>query len=454
MEYISEHKRIHLIGIGGCSMNGLAQILQSHGHQVQGSDRMASPFTERLAELGIPVHIGHQPENLGNADLVIYSAAIKPDNPERAAAQSRGIPALERSVALGQLSASYKEVLGVAGCHGKTTITSMLALITEQSAMDATVHVGGFVDFLHGGTRVGSHELFITEACEYVESFLTLKPTMAIINNIDDDHLDYYRDIEHITEAFRKFLTLLPEYGLFLGCTDDPRVQRLLTQFPGHSISYGMTEADYVPANIEYDALGNPAYDLMRHGVRLGRITLQVPGRHNIINSMAAAAAALALGADFPDIVEALGKFRNTRRRFEFLGERIDGAKVFHDYAHHPAEIFATLDAASRYPHRRLWCVFQCNSYTRAKTLFTGKVDCFADADLVLVPDIYPGREQDNGSVHARDMVQSIRESGTEALYLQSFADIRCYLDAYAQPGDIILTLGSGDVFTQSQKLL
>ena len=228
MTHITDHKTIHLIGIGGCSMNGLAQILRDRGYAVQGSDANVSPFTQRLQELGVPVAIGHSADNLGAADLVIYSAAIKPTNIERVAAKERGIPELERSVALGQLTEGYKDVIGIAGCHGKTTITSMLAYICESGKPDATVHIGGFVDILHGGVRIGAHDMFITEACEYVESFLTLRPTVALINNIDDDHLDYYKDIDHITDAFRKFLALLPEGGMFIGCADDPRVRRLL----------------------------------------------------------------------------------------------------------------------------------------------------------------------------------------------------------------------------------
>ncbi|HWS30036.1 MAG TPA: UDP-N-acetylmuramate--L-alanine ligase [Clostridia bacterium] len=453
MAHISEHKKIHLIGIGGCSMNGLAQILRSRGYEVQGSDVATSPFTERLAELNIPVTIGHSAKNVGGADLVIYSAAIKPDNVERVYAREHGIPELERSVALGQLSEHYKNVVGIAGCHGKTTITSMLALVSESGALDATVHVGGFVEFLHGGVRLSDSDLFITEACEYVESFLTLRPTVALINNIDDDHLDYYRDIEHITDAFRKFLALLPEDGLFIGCSDDMRVRELLEAYAGHKISYGLRDADYTPADIEYDELGCPSYTLTHQGNPLGQLTLHVPGEHIVIDSMAAAVAALSLGAPFAAIAESLTRFKNTRRRFELYGER-NGVKVFHDYAHHPAEINAVLDAASRYPHKKLWCVFQCNSYTRAKTLFIGDLTCFQHADAVLVPDIYPGREKDDGSVHARDMAAAINKSGTKAVYLSTFEEIRTWLDENAHFGDIVVTLGSGDVYKQTWKLL
>ncbi len=449
-------KRVHLIGIGGCSMNGLAQILRARGYEVTGSDRDSSPFTERLLSMGIPVSIGHKAEQVGNAQAVIYSAAIKPNNVERESARLKGIPEIERSVALGEISKQYKEVVGVAGCHGKTTITSMLARIAQSGALDATVHVGGDVDFLSGGTRVGSNDLFITEACEYVESFLTLKPTIAIINNIDDDHLDYYKDIEEITEAFRKFLRLLPDDGLFLGCSDDARVRALLSgpPKPVRTVSYGLTDADYTPENIVFDEYGCPAFDVVHNTKTLGRIALHIPGRHNIVNALAACAVSLALGENFADIAEGLCHYTLTHRRFELFGER-EGIKIYHDYAHHPAEVAAVLDAASRVPHTKLWCVFQCNSYTRAKTLFCRNVTCFELADCVLVPDIYPGRETDDGTVHARDMVAAINDhEAGKGIYLGTFENIRAYLDEHAKPGDLVLTLGSGDVYKQTKKLL
>lgn len=464
MTHIRDHRKIHLIGIGGCSMNGLAMILRARGYSVQGSDRAASPFTERLAELGIPVALSQRAENLADADLVIYSAAIKPDNPERAAARARGVPEIERSVALGQLSEGYGEVACIAGGHGKTTITSMLAHIAETGALDATIHVGGYVDILQGGTRIGAKDTFITEACEYVESFLTLRPTLALINNIDDDHLDYYADIGAIEDAFHRFLALLPPEGLFLGCADDPRVRAMLVSRAasapkGRSISYGMEKADYTPSNIRYDKEGAPSFDLCFQGKALGRIVTHAPGAHIVIDAMAAAAVALALGTPMDKVAEGLAAFRNTRRRFEYYGER-EGVRFYHDYAHHPAEIRTALDAASRIAAQdeageaMVFCVFQCNSYTRAKTLFTGKVDCFAQADTVLVPDIFPGREQDDGSVHARDMVEAIRAGGATALYLPTFEEIRLWLDQNMHPGDLVVTLGSGDVYLQTKKLL
>ncbi|MCE5188722.1 MAG: UDP-N-acetylmuramate--L-alanine ligase [Clostridiaceae bacterium] len=453
MAHIDDAKRIHLIGIGGCSMNGLALILKSQGHRITGSDRERTQFTDALDHEGIRYTIGHTGELLGDAELVIYSAAIKPDNPERVLAREKGIPELERSVALGQISERFPEVVAIAGCHGKTTITSMLAIINDRAKMDATIHVGGYVEFLAGGVHVGKRDVFVTEACEYVESFLTLKPTIALISNIDDDHLDYYENIDAIYAAFEKFLALLPENGVFVACVDDFRVRALAAKSARTVVSYGLTGGDYTAADIEFDALGNAGFDVLRRGETLGKVQLSVPGMHNIVNALGAIAVSDRLRVPFATIAQALHAFRNTRRRFEYYGER-NGVKVFHDYGHHPSEIRATLDAAKRVPHKKLYCVFQCNSYTRARTLFCSNVTCFSDADCVLVPDIYPGREKDTGIVHARDMVAAINETSRNAVYLPTFEEIRLYLDAHAGEGDLVVTVGSGDVYRQTKKLL
>ena len=453
MAHIDEAKRIHLIGIGGCSMNGLALILQSQGHTVTGSDRERTAFMDALDKEGIRYSVGHTGEYVEGADLVVYSAAIKPDNPERVLAREKGIPELERSVALGQISERFHEVVAVAGCHGKTTITSMLALINDLAKTDATIHVGGFVEFLGGGVRVGSRDLFVTEACEYVESFLTLKPTIALINNIDDDHLDYYKDIDAIVEAFEKFLALLPEDGVFVACSDDSRVMKLAEQSPLNVVTYGLTGGDYTASDVKFDEKGNAGFTVLLRGLKLGSVQLSVPGMHNVVNALGSIAVADRLWVPFSVSAKALNQFRNTKRRFEYYGER-NGVKVFHDYGHHPNEIRATLDAAKRVPHNRLICVFQCNSYTRARTLFCEHVVCFRDADMVLVPDIYPGREKDTGIVHARDMVAAINRESDNAVYLPTFEEIRLYLDEHAEEGDLVVTVGSGDVYKQTRKLL
>ena len=443
-------KRLHLIGIGGTSMHGLAMILSHRGYEVTGSDRGESTFTARLREVGIPVTIGQKAENVHGADLVIYSAAIKPENPERAEAKRLGIPEMERSVLLGQLSSQFGQVVGVAGCHGKTTITSMTALIAMAAGLDPTVHVGGFVDVLHGGIALGHSDLFITEACEYVDSYLQLHPTIEVINNIDNDHLDYFKNEENIYRSFYKYTQLLPENGMLFACYDDEKVRRLAGECHRPVTTYGLTGGDYTAQNIAADESGTTTFDVLYRGEPLATVRLMVPGRHNVIDALCALAVTRYLGAPLETIVEALHNYHLTRRRFELLGT-FHGAKVYHDYAHHPAEVAACLQGARSVCGGKLYVVFQCNSYTRARTLFCENVHCFKDADEVLVPDIYPGREVDTGLVHARDMVAGINAGGAKALYLPTFPEIREHLLREIQPGDMIVTLGSGDVYAKSK---
>lgn len=453
MTVLDEARSIYLVGIGGCSMSGLALILQAQGHEVSGSDREESQFTERLRQSGIKVYIGHRAEQVALCDLLIYSAAIKSDNPERVFAREHGIIELERSVALGQLSERFNQVVAIAGCHGKTTITSMLAYVNAQAQLDATVHVGGFVDLLGGGVCIGGGDTLITEACEYVESFLTLSPTIALINNIDNDHLDCYRDIDHIISTFFRFCSLVPPEGSIIGCIDDEKVKNLLPLVQRKFTTYGLANGDIHSNDIRFDEMGTPSFNIIDHGKDMGRVQLGVVGMHNVTNALAAYAVSRQLNVDFCQFARAIGKFKNTKRRFEFMGER-NGIRVFHDYGHHPNEIRSTLDAASRMPHNKIYCVFQCNSYTRARTLFCNDVTCFTGANAVLVPDIYPGRERDTGIVHAKDMVNAINCCSHNALYLENFENIRSWLDDNAVSGDVVITVGSGDVYRQTKKLL
>jgi UDP-N-acetylmuramate--alanine ligase len=446
---------IFFSGIGGCSMNGLARILSAKGYDVRGSDRTESGFTQKLRQEGIEVVIGQKADNVEGAGLLVYTPAVKPDNPERVYASEHGIPQMERAELLGQISRKFRQVAGIAGCHGKTTITSMLALIVERAGIEATVHVGGDVAFLEAGTRVGADDtLLITEACEYVESFLSLRPTIEVINNIDDDHLDYFKDIEHIEQAFARYLALLPEDGMAFGCADDARVVALLQASGKPYSTYGFGAGARLRAeNIAFSPEGNPSFDCLLDGAPLMRVTLNVPGRHNVMNALAAISVARHLGADDDAIAAALSEYTLTKRRFEHYGT-VNGVKFVHDYAHHPNEIAACLNAAVHTPHQRIWCVFQLNSWSRGKTLYDKYIRCFTDADFVLVPDIYPGREQDRGLIHATDLVRGIREQGKACEYLPTFADIRGHLKAHARPGDLVVGVGSGDIHVQFRTLM
>lgn len=447
-------KRIHFIGIGGCSMSGLAMVLKNIGFEVSGSDARESAFTEKLAKEGIPFTIGHYAKNIDGAGLVVYSAAIKTSNAEYERAVELKIPMMQRSELLGALSTEYNTVACISGCHGKTTISSMTALILMTAAVDATVHVGGMVDFLGGGVRLGQSDIFVTEACEYVESFLRLNPTHIIVNNIDDDHLDYYRDIEHIYSAFVKFVKLLPTDGVLFGNGDEPLVQRLMQEVGVRRYTYGLNEGNYFTAkNIEFDKSGSASFDYCAGGEIRGRIVLNIPGRHNVVNALAALALTTTVfHADMKACAKALSNYRLAGRRFELLGER-NGVKIIHDYAHHPSEINACLEAAKLYPHKKLWALFQCNSFTRAKTLKDKYAHAFKAADEVIVPDIFPGRDIDKGEIHAKDLVNVISRY-SRCVYIPTFEMIRDFLDQHAHEGDLVITLGSGDINKQSYKLL
>ncbi len=443
---------VHFIGIGGCSMSGLAVILKDLGYQPQGSDIHESKFTEKLKREGIPYVIGHNAQNLGDASLVVYSAAIKPGNPEYDRAKELGLPVLTRAELLGQISRQYGTVIGIAGCHGKTTITSMTALALRKCGVDLTAHIGGMVDFLGGGVAVGSYPAFLTEACEYVGSFLELKPTFELVNNIDDDHLDYYKNIEEIYGTFLKFAQLLPDNGALFFNVHDPLAARLAKECGRRTVSYGFENADYTAVNIKFDGNGCPEFDIVaRDGS--AHVKLSVVGRHNMSNALAAVTVAHEIfGADLQCTADALAHYHLAGRRFELMGEK-NGVKVIHDYAHHPAEIAACLDAAAKYPHKKLWAVFQCNSYTRAKTLKDKYALCFKDADMVIVPDIYPGRDIDRGEIHARDLVEAI-SAHSACEYIPTFEQINTYLTQHVMPGDVVITLGSGSVGTETAKLL
>ena len=445
-------KIVHFIGIGGCSMSGLAVILKDLGCRPKGSDISESAFTRKLEQEGIPFVIGHSADNIGNAALVVYSAAIKPGNPEYDQAKELGLPMLTRATLLGLISKQFDTVIGIAGCHGKTTITSMAALILRECGVDLTVHIGGMVDFLGGGVAVGEYPAFLTEACEYVESFLELRPTYALINNIDDDHLDYYKDIEEIYRAFSNFAALLPENGILFAYAHDPLVMKLAKECGRKVVTYGFGNADYQAVNIEYDTLGCPSFDVISPKGS-ARIRLAVVGRHNMANALAAITVCSEIfGIDAAQAADALHKYRLAGRRFELTGEK-NGVTIIHDYAHHPVEIAACLQAASKYPHKKLWAVFQCNSFTRAKTLKDKYAVSFPDADMVIVPDIYPGRDIDKGEIHARDLVAAI-STHTPCQYMATFEEISTYLDRHASPGDVVITLGSGSVNKETKKLL
>ncbi len=448
MPHIQEFigRRVHMIGIGGSSMNGLALMLQQMGCLVSGSDRSDGYLLPPLRAAGIPIAIGHAAENVHGAELVIYTAAIPATNPERQEAEKLGIPTMERAVLLGQLMDGYRESVCVCGAHGKTTTTSMLTQVLMGCGLDPTVHIGGQLDAIGGSTRIGAKDVFVAESCEFNRSFLHFHPTLALVLNIDADHLDCYKDIDEIEQTFGQFLSLLPEDGLAIGYGEDERIKRLLTRLPRRSYTYGMTDScDYYPAGLSYDETGHASFKLMFRGEELGQVTLRVPGSFMALNAMGALAVAHQEKADMAIACRAMNDFIGAHRRFELTGI-IDGVRIYHDYGHNPTEMRNVLSVAKLQKHNRLWAVMQPHTFSRVKTLFPDYLTCTKDADITLVTDICAAREIDPGDIHSTMLVDGMKKNGINAVYTPSFEDTKAYLESHWQPGDLVLTMGCGDI--------
>ena len=439
-------KRVHMVGIGGSSMSGLAEMLLHEGYTVTGSDNANSHAVERLRKMGIPVQVGHDEKNVTGAALVVFSAAIAPENPERQEAARLGIPEMERSTLLGELMLGHKNVICVCGAHGKTTTSSMIAEALLECGLDPTVHIGGRLDALGGGSRVGKKDVFVAEACEFHGSFLEMHPTVAVVLNIDADHLDYYKDIEHIERAFGQFLSLLPPDGVALGWGEDARIMRLFGKLSCERRTFGLgRENDYHPEDLSYSDTGCPRYDVVFQGEKLCRVELKVAGSFNVINSLAAFAAAHVAGAPAGEIAASLSRFAGVHRRFEFTG-LIDQVKMYHDYGHNPAEMRAALSVARQQHPRRLWAVMQPHTYSRVKSLFQDYLTCTQIADYTLVTDIFAAREKDPGDIKAEMIVEGMRAHGVDAVHTPTFDDAEAYLRAHWKPGDLVLTMGCGNI--------
>ncbi|MCX7749079.1 MAG: UDP-N-acetylmuramate--L-alanine ligase [Clostridia bacterium] len=443
-----EIKNVHFVGIGGISMSGLAEILLSLGYRVSGSDLKTSNLTNRLQEMGAVIYQGHREENIQGPDLVVYTAAVKENNPELVRAKSLNIPLIDRAELLGQVMKKYKFNIAVSGTHGKTTTTSMITMIMLEAGLDPTIHIGGELKSIGGNTKIGGNEFFITEACEYVESFLKFHPYLAVVLNIESDHLDYFRDIEHIKESFYKFTSLIPDNGYLVGCLDDENVTWLLDKVSCKKITYGIKSenAMWSASNITFDESGCAAYKLMRDKQEIGEIKLSVPGIHNVNNSLAAIASSQVFGCGIEAIKAGLYKFSGTHRRFELKGV-CNNIKVVDDYAHHPSEIKATLKAAKNSTHSKIWCIFQPHTYTRTKMLLNDFAGSFEDAHHVIISDIYAAREVDKGEIHSKTLAEKINLSESKAIYMDRFEAIVDYLKEHASPGDLIITMGAGDIY-------
>lgn len=446
---------IHFIGIGGISMSGLAEILLEEGFTVSGSDSKESPLTKKLESEGAIIHYGQCAENISDGiDCVVYTAAINKANPELMEAVARKIPMLTRAELLGQLMKNYKTPIAVSGTHGKTTTTSMISHILLAADLDPTISVGGILKAIGGNIRVGKSETFITEACEYTNSFLHFYPKISVILNIEEDHLDFFKDLEDIRHSFHQFAALLPSDGTLIINGDIDNYQEIYDGLDCNVITYGSSDSlDYSASNITYDEKGLVAFDLIKNGKVVDHIQLSVTGDHNVSNALASIATAELLQIPMETIKKGILSFSGTDRRFEYKGT-FNGVTVVDDYAHHPTEIEATLHAAHNYPHKKLWCVFQPHTYTRTKALLPEFAKALSLADHVVVADIYAARETDTLGISSEDLQKRIQELGTPCEYFPTFDEIENYLLSNCQEGDLLITMGAGDVVNIGEQLL
>ncbi|BCJ92622.1 UDP-N-acetylmuramate--L-alanine ligase [Anaerocolumna cellulosilytica] len=444
-------------------MSGLAELLHTMGFQVTGSDAHKSKITDHLEALGIKVFLGQRAANITtDMKLVVYTTAVKENNPEYQEVLLKDIPMIDRAELLGQVMLNFGDAIAVAGTHGKTTTTSMISLILMEAGLDPTISLGGILDNIGGNIRIGKSEHFITEACEYTNSFLKFNPTRSIILNVEAEHLDFFKDIDDIYLSFRQFADRLPENGLLIVNGEIENLSYLTKDLACPFISYS-TDANtttvpgaashFHAANITYDEFGYGHYDLYENGSFLIHIDLKVIGIHNISNSLPAIALARSLNIPLETIKDALILFTGTERRFQYKGT-IGGVTVIDDYAHHPTEVTATLTAAKNYPHKTTWCVFQPHTYTRTKAFLTEFAKALSLADKVVLADIYAARENNPGDISSKDLQAELLKIGKEAYYLESFDEIENFLLENCTNGDLLITMGAGDVVTIGESLL
>lgn len=436
---------IHFIGIGGISMSGLAQIALKHGYKVTGSDREKTNITDTLEKLGATVYEGHKATNITGAQLCVHTAAVKMDNPEMAAAVENGIRLIDRAEFLGAVMKNYSHAVGVSGTHGKTTTTSMLAYALINADMDPTISVGGELDIIDGNIKTGESGYFVTEACEYTNSFLKFYPTIALITNIEEDHLDFFSGIEEIRKSFADFAMLTHGKGSVVAWGEDENIRIALKDLPLDIITYGMgNEYKYHPENITYKS-GYPCFDVYKDNKPYVHINLNVPGTHNILNTLATVAVCDLMGCDTKKAAEGIEKFSGVKRRFEKKGE-VNGAVVIDDYAHHPTEIKATLKAAKAFNYGKVRCIFQPHTYSRTRTLWNEFTEAFFDADELIITHIYAAREKFDGVTSPEKLAGDIKAKGVDARYIESFEDIAEYIRETASDNEIIFTMGAGTV--------
>lgn len=446
---------VHFIGIGGISMSGLAEILAEEGFTISGSDSKESAITRQLEAKGMQIFYGQTADNIiPGIDLVVYTAAIREDNPEWQEAVRQNLPMLTRAQLLGQIMDNYERSIAVAGTHGKTTTTSMVSHILLAAKADPTITVGGILSAIRGNLRVGQSETFITEACEYTNSFLNFRPKYSIILNIEAEHLDFFKDLADVRHSFRLFAENTKADGALIINGAIENLGEITEGLPCKVFTFGLTpDCDYYATDIRYDEKGCAYFTAMHDGQVLGNLHMQVPGEHNVGNALSAIACCEQAGIPFSAIAEGLEAFHGADRRFQYKGE-VDGVTVIDDYAHHPTEIRATLTAAKNYPHNRLVLVFQPHTYSRTKAFLQDFAEVLSLADVVVLADIYAAREKNTIGISSRDILQLLQENGTECYYFPSFEEIEKFLLKKCMHGDLLITMGAGNVVEIGESLL
>lgn len=452
----SKNSYVHFTGIGGISMSALAEILLSKGFRVSGSDTRPSNITKHLISLGAEIKFHQVASNISkDINLLVHTAAVNIENPELATAKALGIPILSRAEFLGQIMKNYDIAIGVSGTHGKTTTTSLLAQILLDGDVDPTILVGGMFSSIGGNIKIGHSQTFLTEACEYANSFLSFAPTIGVILNVKEDHMDFFKDIDDIRNSFRKYVELIPKHGALVINSEIDDLSYFTENLECNVITYGIESesSTYNATNITYNELAWGSYDLMYDGKCLGRIDLKVPGEHNVSNSLSAIATAMNLGLSFETAKAGLASFTGTDRRFQHKGT-IHGINIIDDYAHHPDEIKATLTAAKNYPHRKIWCVFQPHTYTRTNAFLKDFAQTLSMADEVVLTDIYAAREVNTLGISSKDLQTEIENLAHSCSYFSSFDEIENFLLENCTDGDLLITMGAGDVVLIGEKLL
>ena len=455
--------RIHFIGIGGISMSGFAEYLHKLGFKVSGSDSHKSKITEHLRGMGIEVFYGQRKGNITpDIDVVVYTAAINVDNDEFIAVNEMAIPSLNRANLIGQLMENFDDAIAVAGTHGKTTVTAMLSLICIDGNLDPTISVGGMLDAIGGNMRIGNTNHFITEACEYKNSFLEFNPSKGIILNIDEDHMDFFKDIDDIRNSFHQFAKRIPKEGQLYINGEIPNYEEITKDLDCEILTYGISDPAYSSNNLTFDisadnievsTLTGQSFDLYYKGKYIDRITLNVIGIHNISNSLPAIGVGIQEQIEIESIKRSLMNFKGAERRFQLKGS-IGGVNIVDDYAHHPTEITATLTAAKSHTDNSLWCVFQPHTYSRTKRHLKDFAKALSLADKIVLADIYASREKDPGDISSMDLVRELQNLGNEVYYFPSFDEIENFLLENCINGDLLITMGAGDIVIVGESLL